>query len=395
MTSAVSMTSIFARTDRSAIARWWWTVDKPMLAALLTLVVFGMALVTTASPPVAIRIGADHAHFIVRHAAAIVPMLLIMLGVSLLSHRWIRRVATVICLVGIALMALVPFVGVESKGAQRWIHLPGMSLQPSEFVKPTFAILSAWMMSYGKQNPGFPGMLVASGLWLLVAFLLMLQPDFGMTFVVTCVFASQIFFAGLPLRYFLFLMLAGAVGVVVVYFSFDHVHSRIDRFLNPQSGDTYQIDKSLEAFANGGLVGEGPGQGVVKNSLPDGHADFIFAVAGEELGLLFTLIIIGIYGFILLRGFNRLMEAADLFAVLAAGGILSMFGLQAFVHMGSSLELLPAKGMTLPFISYGGSSLLSMGFAMGIVLGLTRREGRSGIAKGGLTLKVHRPNREG
>lgn len=395
MTSAVSMTSIFARTDRSAIARWWWTVDKPMLVALLILVVFGMALVTTASPPVAIRIGADHAHFIIRHAAAIIPMLLIMFGVSVLSHRWIRRVATVICLVGIALMTLVPFIGVEIKGAQRWIHLPGMSLQPSEFVKPTFAILSAWMISYGKQSVGFPGMLVASGLWLLVAFLLMLQPDFGMTFVVTCVFASQIFFAGLPLRYFLFLMLAGAVAVVVVYFSFDHVHSRIDRFLNPQSGDTYQIDKSLEAFASGGFLGTGPGQGVVKNSLPDGHADFIFAVAGEELGLLFTLVIIGIYGFILLRGFNRLMEAADLFAVLAAGGILSMFGLQALVHMGSSLELLPAKGMTLPFISYGGSSLLSMGFAMGIVLGLTRREGRSGIAKGGLTLKLHRPSREG
>jgi cell division protein FtsW len=383
-------TSIFARTDRSALARWWWTVDKGLLASILTLVVFGIALVSTASPPVAVRIGLDHFHFIIRHLAIVVPAIVLMLGISVMGHQKIRRLGTIVCLGGIVLMMIIPFIGMDIKGAQRWIHLPGFSLQPSEFVKPAFAIVAAWLIAHQKQKPSFPGYIMCAGLYLLVVSLLMLQPDFGMTMVVTCMFAGQVFLAGLPFRYLAVFIVIGIVGVVAVYSTFDHVQSRIDRFLDPQSGDTYQIDRSLEAFANGGLLGTGPGQGTVKNTIPDGHADFIFSVAGEELGLLFTLVIVGLYTFILLRGFNRLMESADLFVVLAVGGILCMFGLQALVHMGSSLHLLPTKGMTLPFISYGGSSTLSMGFAMGVVLGLTRREARTSVARGGLTLSARR-----
>lgn len=384
------MASLFARTNRSQLAQWWWTVDRGMLASLLALIAFGIALVITASPSVAIRIKLDPTHFMVRHIMVIIPTIMIMLAVSMLNHRNIRRVGTIICAVGIGLMMIIPFVGMDIKGAQRWIHLPGFSLQQSEFIKPAFAIVAAWLIAYQKRVTTFPGYILCAGLYVVVVGLLMIQPDFGMTMVVTCMFAAQIFMAGLPFRYLTILIALVAVGATGVYFTFDHVRSRFDRFLDPTSGDTFQIDKSLDAFANGGLFGTGPAQGTISHTIPDAHADFIFSVAGEELGLIFSLVIVGLYFFILMRGFNRLMESNDMFVVLAVGGILSMFGLQAFVHMGSSLHLLPTKGMTLPFISYGGSSTLSMGFAMGVVLGLTRRDVRKSIARGGLSLSSRR-----
>lgn len=389
MTGSYSMTSFFSRTDQSAIARWWWTVDKALLASLLVLMVIGVALVTSASPSVASRIGAAHTHFITRHIIFVLPSLAIMLGVSVLDHLSIRRLGSLVFAGMVFLMMLVPFIGPDIKGAQRWINLGGFSLQPSEFIKPAFAIVSAWLISFQKSKPDFKGNIFSAMIYALVVFLLMSQPDFGMTTVLTCMFAAQVFIAGLPLRYMVGMALLAVVGVVCVYYTFDHVRVRMDKFLNPHgTADTYQVDKSLEAFENGGIFGTGPGQGSVKNTIPDVHADFIFAVSGEELGLLATLGLIGIYAFVLLRGFGRLMESSDLFVVLAAGGILSMFGLQAFVHMGSSLHLLPTKGMTLPFISYGGSSILAMGFGMGVVLGLTRREARTSIARSGLSLSA-------
>jgi cell division protein FtsW len=387
MSNSHSLTSFFARTDRSAIARWWWTVDKAMLACIIILMVIGMALVTSASPSVATRIGVDHSHFIMRHIIFLIPAFLIMVSVSVLDHLWIRRLGTIMFLGTIFLMMLIPFIGPDIKGAQRWINLGGFSLQPSEFIKPAFAIMTAWLISHQKQKPEFKGNLFCGLTYALVLFLLLGQPDFGMTVVITFMFASQIFIAGLPLRYMFMMALLALIGVICVYYSFDHVQARMDKFLNPHgTADTYQVDRSMEAFANGGFFGTGPGQGTVKNTIPDVHADFIFSVSGEELGLLVTLGLIGIYAFVLLRGFGRLMESNDMFVVLAAGGILSMFGLQAFVHMGSSLHLLPTKGMTLPFISYGGSSILAMGFGMGVVLGLTRRESRTSIARQGMSL---------
>ena len=373
--------NLFARTDRSAIASWWWTVDKGLLAAILVLAVFGVALVTTASPPVAIRIGADHTHFIIRHIVVIIPAIIMMLCISVLSHQTIRRMGTLLLGFSILCMVLVLFVGTEIKGAQRWIPLPGLSLQPSELAKPAFAIVAGWLIAHQKTDPRFKGYIFSAILYFVIVVLLILQPDFGMTVVLTCMFAAQIFLAGFPFRYLTIFAAIGVGGIFAAYFSLHHVRSRIDRFMNPESGDTYQVDKSLEAFANGGLFGTGPGQGTVKNTIPDAHADFIFSVAGEELGLLFVLIIVALYAFILLKGFNRLMESRDMFVVLAVGGILSMIGLQAFVHMGSALHLLPTKGMTLPFISYGGSSTLSVGISLGVVLGLTRRQVNSTITK--------------
>lgn len=378
--------SLFSRTDRSFLGQWWWTVDRGLISAFMALVAFGLVLITTASPPVAQHLGLGHYHFLIRHIIMLVPALVIMFAVSMLDKRQIWRLSTLMFAGASVAMIAVLLTGMEIKGAQRWIHIFGFSLQPSEFIKPAFVIVAAWLMALQKARDNFQGNYITAGLYVLVICLLLLQPDLGMTFIVTCSWAAQIFLAGFPLRLLLAFAGAGFVGLIGAYFTFGHVQSRIDRFFDPDSGDNFQVQKSLEAFQNGGILGAGPGQGSVKLHLPDAHADFIFAVAGEELGLIFVLVIMLVFGFILLRGFNRLMDSEDMFAVLAAGGLLTMFGLQALVHMGSALNILPTKGMTLPFVSYGGSSLLSIGFAMGAVLALTRRQTKSAVARGGLSL---------
>ncbi len=274
---------------------------------------------------------------------------------------------------GEALLAYTLVGGVEIKGARRWIALPGLSLQPSEFVKPTFAVVSAWLFARYRLRERFPGQWIAIALYALVVGLLIKQPDLGMAAVVSAVWFTQFFLAGLRLVWVALGMATGIAGLVGAYFALPHVASRIDRFLDPASGDSYQVDRSMDAFMNGGWWGRGPGEGTVKEYLPDAHADFVFAVAGEELGLVTCLIIVALFAFIVLRGFSRLLQENNLFVVLAATGLLVQFGLQAVVNMASSLQLMPPKGMTLPFLSYGGSSLLALGLGMGMALALTRR----------------------
>ncbi len=379
--------TLFSRTDQSFLGRWWWTVDRGMLALLMAIIAFGVVLVAAASPPVAARINVDQYHFIIRHLVILIPALGFLIGLSMLSLQTIWRWAAALLGAGMLGMLLVLVFGMEIKGAQRWLSLPGFSIQPSEFVKPAFIVVAAWMMARQKNVPAFPGTRAAVGIYAAVVALLVLQPDFGMTAVVTACFAAMIFLAGLPFRWLALMLVLAVGGIFLMYYSFDHVQSRIDRFLDPASGDTYQIDRSLEAFQHGGLFGTGPGQGTVKLSLPDAHADFIFSVAGEELGLVFVVLLIGLYGYVLVKGFNRIMDSDDMFVVLAAGGLLTLFGLQALIHMGSSLHLLPTKGMTLPFVSYGGSSLLATSIGMGVLLALTRRQARSGIARSGLSIR--------
>ena len=374
---------LFSRTDRSVLGRWWWTVDRPMLAALFTLIVLGIMLVTTASPPVAQRIGVSEFHFVIRHIIFLIPAIAVLLGLSLLSPKSIWRLATIILGFSILGLILVLLTGTEVKGAQRWISLFGFSLQPSEFMKPSFAVLSAWFLSRSREQPGFPGQWISTGLFGLIILLLALQPDIGQSVVTAAIFGAQICLAGFPLWIIFGLIALAGVSLFGAYFLFPHFQSRMDRFLDPTSGDNYQVSRSFEAFRQGGLGGVGPGQGEVKLTIPDAHADFIYSVAAEELGLVFALVILGISVFIIMRGLNRLMENDNLFAILATGGILTMFGLQSVIHMGSSVGILPAKGMTLPFISYGGSSLWAIALAMGMVLALTRRQPRTSIAKGG------------
>jgi cell division protein FtsW len=380
------MTTLFSRTDQSILGRWWWTVDRTLLAAALGLMLIGIMLVATASPPVALRIaGTGHDYMFVKKQLLFLALSIpIMFGMSLLSPRDIWRVcsiALVACVIG---MVVVLFAGEEIKGARRWIDILHVSLQPSEFAKPCFAIVSAWLIAKKKNQPSlaFPAYEFAVGLFALMLLLLLLQPDFGMSFVVTCMFFAQLFLAGLPLMLVGGLTGLGAVGVALAYLFSPHVHVRINKFFHHDSTDNYQVDKAVDAFRHGGIFGTGLGQGTVKLNLPDAHADTIFAVAGEELGMILTCLIVLLYGFVILRGLNRAMDSNDMFVVLAASGLLTMFGLQAFVNMGSSVHLLPTKGMTLPFISYGGSSLIAIGFSMGIILALTRRQIQTGIARG-------------
>jgi cell division protein FtsW len=369
----------FARTDRSLMAQWWWTIDRWTLLALAVLIGLGALLVMAASPAVAERIHAgglghvDSLFFVKHYFAVLPPAIATLVLVSLQSPRTIRRLALAGFIVSLLLLAYTIIGGVEIKGARRWLSLPGLSLQPSEFVKPTFAVSCAWLLAQYRLRPSFPGHWIALLLYLLVVGLLVKQPDLGMAAVVSVVWFTQFFLAGMRLYWAAVALAGGALGLVGAYLTLPHVASRVDRFLDPAVGDSYQVERSLDAFMNGGLWGRGPGEGTVKESLPDAHADFVFAVAGEELGLIACLAIVVLFAFIVLRGFSRLLQETNLFVVLAATGLFVQFGLQAIINMASSLHLIPTKGMTLPFISYGGSSLLSLGLAMGMALALTRR----------------------
>ncbi len=367
MTTAHTIT----RLDTSTVGRWWWTVDKWMLAAVTMLIVIGVMLNFAAGPPAAERIHASAFHFVRKQMVFLPLVVAVIFSISLLTPLWVRRFAAVgFAFFGILVLATL-IAGNEVNGARRW--LAGGSLQPSEFLKPFFVVVAAWMFSEHRLREDFPGNLIAMGLWLLVAATLLSQPDVGMTLVVSAVWASQFFIAGLPMIWVILIVVAGLSGIVGAYFVFPHVASRVDRFLDPSSGDTYQISQAMRAFQQGGLFGRGPGEGRVKEALPDAHTDFIFAVAGEEFGVFLCILIVALFAFIVLRALTKAMREENLFVLLAVGGLAVQFGLQAFINMASSLHMMPTKGMTLPFISYGGSSLLALGVGMGMILALTRR----------------------
>ncbi|RAU22911.1 putative lipid II flippase FtsW [Paramagnetospirillum kuznetsovii] len=373
------MTITFGRTDTSTLGRWWWTVDRWSIAALVLLVAVGALLTMAASPAVAERINVQSFHFVRRQFMFLAPALITMVAVSLLSPKQIRRMAVIGLIGTIVLLALVPVLGAEVKGAKRWLNLGGLSIQPSEFVKPMFAVVSGWMFASARIEEGFPGRLIATGLFGVVAALLLVQPDVGQTAILTAIWAVQFFLAGLSIGWVVGLGLAAPVGAMAAYYAFPHVHARIDKFMDPSGAGGYQVTTALNAFKNGGLFGKGPGEGRVKLSLPDAHTDFILAVGGEEFGIVLCLFILALFAFIVLRGFSRVLKEDNLFVVLSTAGLLVQFGLQAMVNMASTLRMMPAKGMTLPFISYGGSSMVALALGMGMVLALTRtRYGREG-----------------
>ena len=363
----------FARTDTSLVGRWWWTVDRWTLLAVALLIAIGTLLTLAASPAVAEKLKLDPQHFVLRQVIFLPLAMAVIFIVSFMSPRGVRRISVIGLAISLILVGLTLFMGEEIKGATRWLQLAGLSIQPSEFVKPCFAVTAAWMLAEQRRREGVPGGLICCALFAVVVSLLVSQPDFGMTAVVSAVWFGQCFIAGLPMLWVGILAVLGLAGAVVAYATSTHVASRIDLFLNPASGDSYQIDRAMDAFGQGGLLGRGPGEGMVKRVLPDAHTDFIFSVAGEEFGLIACLIIVGLFGFVTMRGFARLLREENLFVLLAAAGLLTQFGLQALINIGVNVNLLPTKGMTLPFISYGGSSMLALALAMGMVLALTRR----------------------
>ncbi|NBC31041.1 MAG: FtsW/RodA/SpoVE family cell cycle protein [Alphaproteobacteria bacterium] len=367
-----------ARTDPTILGRWWWTVDRWSVGALLILITFGAILIAAASPAVAGRLSLPEFHFVYRHLLWLVPAIGILFVTSLLTPVMVRRLSVAVFTLGLAGVVATLLVGAEIKGSTRWLHLAGQSLQPSEFVKPAFAVVAAWLFAQQRLRDDFPGNAISILLFGLVIALLLMQPDLGMAVVVAAIWGVQFFLSGLSLGLVLLLAAAAIGSMVASYHAFDHVASRIDRFLDPESGDTYQVQRAMEAFSHGGVWGTGPGEGTVKDHVPDAHADFIFAVAGEEFGLVWCLVLVGLFAFIVLRGFYRIAADSDMFVVLAASGLLALFGVQALVNMGSALHLIPTKGMTLPFVSYGGSSLLALAYGMGMMLALTRRRPGAG-----------------
>jgi cell division protein FtsW len=361
-----------SRVDRSPVATWWWTVDRWFLAAFLTLMGLGVVLSFAASPAVAERIGLDSFHFAMRQIIFMVPALVALIAVSFLDPRQVRRLALVMLLVSLVLMVAVLYLGVEVKGSRRWVSLAGLSVQPSEFLKPAFVIICSWLFAEHSRQPDIPGNLFAMILLGLVLSLLIAQPDLGQTILVLGTWGVMFFLAGMSWFWIVALGTIGTVGGFAAYTLFPHVAGRIDRFLTGE-GDTFQVDMGREAVIAGGWFGVGPGEGVVKRIIPDSHADFVFAVAGEEFGIVLLLVILSIFGFVVLRGLMIALKERDDFTRFAVAGLVVNFGFQSIINIGVNLQMMPAKGMTLPFISYGGSSLIAIAISMGMVLALTRR----------------------
>ena len=365
--------SLLPRTDPSWTAQWVWTVDRVTVGAIAALVVFGLILIATAGPAVAELNGSPRFHFLFKHALFLPVALCIMAGCALLSPVQVLQTACLVCAGALLLTLVTALVAPEAKGAQRWLSLGFIGLQPSEFLKPGMAVVSAWLFAHYRIVVGSRAFWIAAALLVAASAALLLQPDVGMTFMVVSVWFGQFALAGMPLPVLVGVVLAVGLAGVVAYFGFNHVSDRVDAFLHGVGGDRYQIGRSLESFKQGGLAGQGPGEGTVKETLPDAHADFIFAVLGEEFGLLVCIAVVALYGLIVCRGAFRLMAEENLFAFLAISGLLASFGLQAFINMASALEVIPTKGTTLPFLSYGGSSLFAASIALGFVLALNRR----------------------
>lgn len=363
---------MISRIKRTPLSEWWWTVDRLMLAAVVALMLAGVVLSLAASPPVATRIGLDPFHFFNRHVAFLVPAFAVLILTSFLSPRNVRRSALVLFALGIALIGAVLLFGAEVKGSRRWISLFGLSVQPSEFAKPAFMVLVAWLFSESARRPEMPAVSFAMALLGLFCALLMLEPDFGQTMLVVMVWSALFFLAGMRWFWIAGLTIAAGGTAFGAYTWLPHVAARLRRFMDPSSGDTFQIDTAIESFMRGGWFGQGPGEGTVKRILPDSHTDFVFAVAAEEFGIVLCLILLSLFAFIVLRALVHAMRSEDLFARFAVAGLAILFGLQSIINMAVNLHMMPAKGMTLPFISYGGSSMISLAYGMGILLALTR-----------------------
>jgi len=365
-----------SRAETTAFARWWWTVDRVLLGALLALMALGIVLSFAASPPVAEKLGLGSYHFVLRHAFFAVPAVIVLLAFSFLTPRQVRRISLLVFVLALAGIILTLFVGVEVKGSRRWLSLAGLTVQPAEFVKPAFVVLTAFLFSEGARRSDLPGRLLALFLLAMVLAPLLAQPDFGQAMLIAVTWSAMIFLAGLEWRWVFALGASGVGGIVSAYLYLPHVTSRVDAFLDPAAEDNYQIDRSIESFVRGGWFGEGPGEGTVKRTLPDSHTDFVFAVTAEEFGLVACGLVLALFAVIVLRGLGHALRESDSFVRLALSGLILLFGGQAFINMAVNLQLMPAKGMTLPFISYGGSSLVAVAMGMGFALALARRRPR-------------------
>ena len=363
----------FSRDDKSRLAEWWFTVDHVLLYAILVIIAAGVVLSLAASPAVALKKGLAQYYFVERHVVFSLAGIVVILAVSLLDPATIRRLALLVLAVSLVGLVAVFFVGEEINGARRWLSIEGHSLQPSEFAKPAFVVVSAWLLAEARRRPDMPALPLAIALFAVFAGLLVVQPDVGQTMLATVVWTSMLFVSGLALTGAALLVIAGAAGLYGAYLYFPHVAYRIDRFVSPQPSEFSQSERALRSFIEGGFLGRGPGEGTIKTSLPDAHTDYIFAVVGEEFGVLACLALVALFAFVVVRALRHAESEPDAATRLGIVGLALIFGFQALINMGVNVGLLPAKGMTLPFLSAGGSSTLAISLTLGMLLALTRR----------------------
>ena len=371
---------MISRAERTLFSDWLWTVDRWLLGALGLLMVCGLVFGMAGSPPVAERLHLSTFHFVNRQAEFLVPAIGVLMLTSFLSPRHVRRAAFVVFVVSMALILLALAFGVEVKGARRWIF----GIQPSEFVKPAFVVLAAWAFSEGARRRDVPANILAILILPATVVPLILQPDFGQTMLICLVWGALFFMAGLHWFWVAGIGGAGATAVVAAYKFVPHVRARILKFIEPQAtsgamSDTFQVDTARDSFIAGGWFGKGPGEGTLKRILPDSHTDFIFAVTGEEFGIFVCIALVSLFAFIVIRGLSDAAKNEDPFCRFAAAGLSMLFGVQSCINLAVNLRLMPAKGMTLPFISYGGSSLISLALGMGFLIAVTRRRPRTEV----------------
>ena len=370
----------FGRSDRSAVGRWFWEIDRVLLLLVAILISIGLVAVAAASPAAGQRYsGGDVSfaplHYFYRQMMWIVVAVPVMIAVSMVSKTMARR----LCLAGAAfftvLLAVVPIIGEEVNGARRWIGVGFAQFQPSEFLKPMFIVSLAWLLSLREKDSSLPVIPLTGFITFIVAFLLMQQPNFGETIIFAAAWVMLLALSGAPLRILGFLGAGAVGGVVAAYFFYPVATNRIDAFLFGGSGDTdtYQTDSALRTLTGGGFFGTGPGGGTAKFHLPEPHTDYIFSVIGEEFGLIACLAIAVLYLVIIARVLIKLLHEEDPFILFAAAGLVCQFGLQAVINMAVNVQLAPSKGMTLPFVSYGGSSMVALSIGMGLLLAFTRR----------------------
>lgn len=363
----------FSRTDRSRLAAWWFTVDRVLLSAIVALVLIGLMLSLAASPAVAIKKHLPTFYFFKRHLLYSAVGLSVIVALSFCKPETIRRLAVLLLLASFAALLWVYFQSPLINGARRWLFIEGFSMQPSEFAKPAFVVVSGWLLAEAHRRSDMPALPLAVALLAMLMGLILVQPDFGQTLLIGLVWGLMYLLAGLPLAGAGVFAGVGLGLLVSGYLMFDHVRERIARFLAPSPEENSQLARAMQSFTEGGFFGRGPGEGTIKTRFPDAHTDFIFAVVAEEYGVLSCLALLALFGFIVIKALSaagREPRGADR---LAIQGLALMFGMQALINMGVNAGLLPAKGMTLPFISAGGSSILAISITLGMLLALTRR----------------------
>jgi len=363
----------FSRADRSRLADWWFTVDRGLLAAVFVLLVTGLVLSLSASPEVAVRKGLEPFHFFQRHALFSLAGVVVLIGLSLLQPSAIRRFALFLLIAMLALTIWVLAAGSDVNGARRWLLIGGMSFQPSELFKPAFVVIAAWLFAEIRNRPDMPAFPLAAGLLAVSAGLLLAQPDVGQAFMLTAVWGGLYLLAGLALQGVLVLAGLGIAGLAVAYVLLDHVRQRIDAFLLAAPQEHSQAARAMQSFIEGGFLGRGPGEGTIKSHFPDAHTDFIFAVIAEEYGVLAGLGLLAVFAFIVLRALFNALNEGEPATRLAIQGLALVLAMQVLINVGVNVGLLPAKGMTLPYISSGGSSHLGISVTLGMLLALTRR----------------------